>query len=263
AARGPEKSFGQLRVNRVNRDAEMIGDKRRAARALPQQEGLIPRAQKLRGESVSLRLLPGARIVSGQTARAARGVDRTVDRVRLRTELFEPPMQFEMAQLVQNHLEPRDRVVVVLSVVIKTTFGRFEQRMAVLQKVRICGDEFDLVFIFQVVYDSFEQAFFSAADLTAAVSRPLSGSFQRSHFCSFGWWLVVGGWWLAFNQPPTTNHQPPTPFSFWRFLGKTEPILLLRVAHIGAPDNLLEVDLFIRERSVAEGGRLLTQTALE
>src|SRR5215470_2561088 len=51
--------------------------------------------------------------------------------------------------------------------------------------------------------------------------------------------------------------------SFRRFLGKTEPILLLRVAHVGAPDNLLEVDLFIRERSVAEGGRLLTQTALE
>src|SRR5215475_1362549 len=51
--------------------------------------------------------------------------------------------------------------------------------------------------------------------------------------------------------------------SFRRLLGKTEPILLLRVAHVGAPDNLLEVDLFIRERSVAEGGRLLTQPALE
>src|SRR5262245_46310419 len=51
--------------------------------------------------------------------------------------------------------------------------------------------------------------------------------------------------------------------SFRRFLGKTEPILLLRVAHVGAPDNLLKVDLFIRERGVAEGGRLLTQTALE
>jgi hypothetical protein len=50
--------------------------------------------------------------------------------------------------------------------------------MAVLQKVRICGDEFDLVFIFQVVDDSFKQTFFSAANLTAAISRPLSGSFQ-------------------------------------------------------------------------------------
>src|SRR5262245_41428734 len=90
-----------------------------------------------------------------------------------------------MAQLVQNHLEPGGRVVVVLSVVIEATFGRFEQRMAVLQKVRICGDEFDLVFIFQVVYDSFEQTVFSAADLTAAISRPLSGSFQRSHHCSY------------------------------------------------------------------------------
>src|SRR5262245_25250806 len=166
----------------------MIGDNRRAARALPQEEGLILRAQKLRGESVGLRLLPGARIVSGQPARAARGVDRTVDRVRLRTELFEPPVQFEMAQLVQNHLEPARRVVVVLSVVIEATFGRFEQSMAVLQKVRICGDEFDLVLIFQVVYDSFEQTFFSAADLIAAVSRPLSGSFQRSHFCSYFIW---------------------------------------------------------------------------
>src|SRR5215475_14042389 len=26
-----------------------------------------------------------------------------------------------------------------------------------------------------------------------------------------GWWLVVGGWWFVaiYNQPPTTNHQPP------------------------------------------------------
>src|SRR5262245_25267608 len=110
----------------------MIGDKRRGARALPQEEDLILRAQKLRGESVGLRLLTGARIVSGQTARAARGVDRTVNRVRLRTELFEPPVQFEMAQLVQNHLESGGRVVVVFSVVIEAPFGRLEQRMAVL-----------------------------------------------------------------------------------------------------------------------------------
>src|SRR5262249_22023774 len=52
-------------------------------------------------------------------------------------------------------------------------------------KVRIRGDEFDLVFIFQVVDDSFEQTFFSAADFMAAVTRPLSGSFQRSHFYSY------------------------------------------------------------------------------
>src|SRR5215510_6518368 len=83
------------------------------------------------------------------------------------------------------------------------------------------------------------------SDLTSA---PLVG----------GWWLVVGAGLKANHQ-----HQPPTTFSFRRLLGKTEPILLLRVAHVGAPDNLLEVDLFIRERSVAEGGRLLTQTALE
>jgi hypothetical protein len=54
--------------------------------------------------------------------------------------------------------------------------------MPVLQKFRIRGDEFDLVFVFQIVYDSFEQPFLGAADFTAAVSGLFSGSFQRSHF---------------------------------------------------------------------------------
>ena len=118
---------------------------------MPQEERLILRAQKLRGESVGFGLLLRARIVSRQTAGAARGVYRTVNRVRFRTELFEPAMQLEMAEFVQNHLELGRRVVVVFSVVIEAPFGGFEQRMPVLQKVRIRVDEFDLVFVFQIV----------------------------------------------------------------------------------------------------------------
>jgi hypothetical protein len=78
---------------------------------------------------------------------------------------------------MQDHFEPAGRVVIVLSVIIETSFGRLKQSMAVLQKVRICGDEFDLVFILQIFHNPFEQTFFFAADPTAAVSRLISGSF--------------------------------------------------------------------------------------
>src|SRR5215510_1977758 len=114
------------------------------------------------------------------------------------------------------------RVRMVITPDAQIAFGRFAfgaQIIARIQFHAVVARVLAYVFERQYLADSSRAVFDHAQQQTAALfgESPLAVAFDLVDLfrCQFDahWWLVVGGWWLVvgirFNQPPTTNHQPP------------------------------------------------------